>query len=114
LTGFLGFNGNRKSKDRSRSLRDDKRKGKGKGKDEIQGSLHCALDGSTVQCFGRDDVCGGVGEQTTTRAKATARTSATAKAIMAKYRDLSTAHWTVKLSNVSVEMTFVGEIGWGR
>jgi len=26
----------------------------------MQGSLHCTLDGETVQCFGRDDVRGGV------------------------------------------------------
>ena len=31
------------------------------GKSEIQGSLHCATDGETVRCFGRDDVGFGVG-----------------------------------------------------
>src|SRR5260370_15233199 len=40
--------------------------------------------------------CGGPG-----RAKARARTRTTAK-----YRDLSTARWTVRLSSASVEMTF--------
>src|SRR5258708_5791804 len=37
-------------------------------KDEIQGSLHCATDDRTVRCFGRDDVCFGLGgrEQATT------------------------------------------------
>jgi hypothetical protein len=38
------------------------KKGKGnsksnyKDKDEVQGSLHCATDGETVRCFGRNDV----------------------------------------------------------
>ena len=28
----------------------------GESEIEIQGSLHCAADGGTVRCFGRDDV----------------------------------------------------------
>jgi septal ring factor EnvC (AmiA/AmiB activator) len=28
----------------------------GKSKGEIQGSLHCAMDGEAVHCFGRGDV----------------------------------------------------------
>src|SRR6266567_2720905 len=30
-------------------------------KDEIQGSLHCATDDKAVRCYGRDDVCFGLG-----------------------------------------------------
>src|SRR6266851_4242938 len=44
---------------------DDKQKDKSNnnGKDEIQGSLHCATDGETVRCFGRDDVFWGASKK---------------------------------------------------
>jgi hypothetical protein len=32
-----------------------KNNGNNKDNGEIQGSLHCAADGETVRCFGRDD-----------------------------------------------------------
>ena len=38
-------------------------------KDEIQGSLHCATDDKTVRCFGRDDVCFGLGGRETGNGK---------------------------------------------
>ena len=35
-------------------------KNKNKGKSEMRGSLHYAMDDTTVHCFGRDDdICGG-------------------------------------------------------
>jgi hypothetical protein len=36
-----------------------KTKARASNKGGIRGSLHCALDGETVQRFGRDDVCCG-------------------------------------------------------
>src|SRR6266851_5622274 len=48
-----------------------KSKSKSKNNGEIQGSLHCALDGETVQRFGRDDVLlWGEGKQTTAKTEA--------------------------------------------
>jgi hypothetical protein len=43
-----------------------------KCKGEMRGSLHCAMDGETVHCFGRDDDPFGVGgrEQTTAKTEA--------------------------------------------
>src|SRR5260370_35903077 len=48
-----------------------KSKSKNKNNGEIQGSLHGALDGETVQRFGRDDVLvWGEGKQTTAKTEA--------------------------------------------
>ena len=53
----------------------------GNSQDEMRGSLHCATDGETVRCFGRDDASGVDGEkQATARTKATANDKVTAKA----------------------------------
>jgi hypothetical protein len=79
-------------------------KSKSKGKGEMRGFLHCALDGETVQRFGRDDVCWGREKQPTAKTEADlygttnkgttarAKTKATAKARAGRGRGYIPTH----------------------